>query len=657
MALDGNIQWVHTFGGPGNDAAEALCFDKVARILYVGGRIADTLAFDNTQLSVNSQSAILVQYSDEGIRLRHKLFAFTPAQKQAQNGIVSMCHATNGSIFMLMDRDGQHWNSWPITMPVIGRYLVKLDQNLDTLWSRYVIGPSCYYGWSCSDLKVSANGDAYVARYCSGKYGGDGRIIRYDGATGTPKWSHGNTDGSYSDLFIDSTTLILIGTEGANGCPCPGSFAGHQTIKLYDEQNNLRGESRVEHARFLSLTADGEGTIFIGGSLDSPGTRIGPDTLSPAQGSASFIARLSDLPCTVPQVNYTPPAYPYMPEFSLCPGQSAALSVTPGPGTYSWTHGATGPSASVTSAGTYYAVHTQPNGCIGYSLPVVVYVNDRALPRKPFLATYDAAMKRTVIVAAKYNDYEYDARDIRLFRKAGNDLQLLRVASHDTVRHEYWLALADSISDPHGGETIYYLQTVDTCYNTSEMSEPLNSIFLAAERNGGQQVTLKWNKHLSPVTHAYIIYRGTSVGGLAKIASVSKEASGFVDPAAPAGTVYYQVAAETYTFTVNGRTYENSRSNICRAQDLSTGITDLTASVRVFPNPAQQELLVTLNGSAGGLAQVYLTNSLGQRVYSGHMQASSETTLRINLSDQAAGVYLVECVLPDCKIRQRIIKQ
>ena len=656
MDLDGKIEWVHTFGGPGHDAAETICFDKAAKTVYVGGKIKDTLTFDNTQVSVNDQSGILVQYSNHGVKLRHKLFSFTPVQKQSQNAIVSVCHTANGSIFMLMDRDGQHWNSWPISMPVIGRYLVKLSHSLDTLWSRYIIGPSCYYGWACSDLKVSANGDAYLARKCSGKYGGSCRIVRYDGITGAPKWSHDNPDGIYTDLCIDSTTLILIGTEGANGCPCPGSFAGHQTIKLYDEQNNLRGESRVEHAYFQSLTADGEGAIFIGGALGRSGVRIGPDTLSPVEGSANFIARLSDLPCTVPQVNYTPPQYPYMPEFTICGGQSATLSVTPGPGTYSWTNGATGSSASITSSGTYYAVHTQPNGCVAYSLPVVVEVNDQARPRKPLLATYDSATKRNIIVAAKY-DYDYDINRIRLFRKLRNDVQVVNSYSGAAVQFDFSLALSDTVTDPDAGDAIYYLQTVDTCGNVSELSEPLNSVFLTGERSTGHQVTLKWNKHLSPVTRNYFVYRGKGPGSMTQIAVLDSSTLTFIDPAPLAGNTYYQVAAGTYTLAVNTRKFENSRSNLWKVQGFSTDVAERASSIRVFPNPAQQEIVVSLGDSYSAPVQVNLTNALGQLVYSGYAEANGKKALRIDLSGQSKGVYMVECIVADCKIRRRIIKQ
>ena len=246
MDLNGNIIWMKTFGGIGVDRANGICFNSNDNSIYSTGNIRDDLFFNNAFESTNQQSALIIHYSASGTLVNYRLYDFVPERDLGNiNAGREICKGQGGDFFLMMDRDGVNWNG-PDTVagPIMGRYVIKLNSNLDTVWTSYITGPACYYGWSCNSLKAAMNGDVYIASYCSSHYGGTGALSRLNGNTGQISWNYYNTDGAYTDLIIDVNTVFLIGNEGADGCPCPTNNGGYYIIKKIDENNTLIGETR-----------------------------------------------------------------------------------------------------------------------------------------------------------------------------------------------------------------------------------------------------------------------------------------------------------------------------------------------------------------------------------------------------------------------------
>ena len=186
MDLNGTIQWMKTFGGKKKDNCIGVTYNKIANIVCSTGSISESLYLDGVFHSANKQSATVLQYDVNGNFIRVKLFDFMPERETYwPNSGREVQTDSQGNYFFLMDKEGQNWSGDTLTAPEEGRYVIKTNANLDTLWTKYIIGPACYYGMSGHTLRVTPDGDAYVFSNCSFKYGGDSRINSLKGQNGT----------------------------------------------------------------------------------------------------------------------------------------------------------------------------------------------------------------------------------------------------------------------------------------------------------------------------------------------------------------------------------------------------------------------------------------------------------------------------------------
>lgn len=387
MDLTGHIIWMKTFGGPGADQCNDVCFNSTDNSMYTTGSIRDTLFLNNTFESITQQSAIILHYSSTGTFINHKLYDFVPERNVGGNinSGREMYKGLSGNLFLLMDRDGVNWNG-PDTVagPIMGRYIIKLDPNLDTIWSTYIIGPASYYGWNANSLKMAANGDVYIAIESSGKYGGEAKLTRLNGNSGQITWNYLNKDGHYTDLYIDNNTVYLIGNEGADGCPCETNNGGYYVLKKFDEANTLLGETRFSGVNLHNITKDISGNLFVTGNFYDKTVIIGKDTLmgdidtlfSPGlpRYFGRFLTKLSDVNCAAPIISVSVPSS-FGHYYPLCSGNTATLTVNLTQGTFVWSNGATDTHTDVNSTDLYTVINTQPNGCKAYSLPVDIQVH------------------------------------------------------------------------------------------------------------------------------------------------------------------------------------------------------------------------------------------------------------------------------------------
>lgn len=80
------------------------------------------------------------------------------------------------------------------------------------------------------------------------------------------------------------------------------------------------------------------------------------------------------------------------------------------------------------------------------------------------------------------------------------------------------------------------------------------------------------------------------------------------------------------------------------------GVDDAQASVKVYPNPTQGVFSV----EGAGIRRIEVFNAFGQAVYS---EETSNETFRIDLSDKAAGVYMLRVVTESGVTNQQLIKE
>ncbi len=242
----------------------------------------------------------------------------------------------------------------------------KLTSSFDIIWSKYVNGPGCYYGWSLKKLKLDKAGDPYLLNYCSGKYGGTGTIIQYNAKTGNSLWSYSyKCEIGYTDFhFTKDNSLFLTGNEGANIYPGPGTSSGYHIIKKFDADKKILGETRFHEARIHGITQDNRGNLYVIGQTGRDSLAIGNDTLIKDPGpfnSTHFISKIQDIPCTPPLVNISA-RYFYDYRYHFCFGDTATLEATDGYTNYEWSTGETVRIIKSAESATYWVKVTEKSG-------------------------------------------------------------------------------------------------------------------------------------------------------------------------------------------------------------------------------------------------------------------------------------------------------
>lgn len=285
MDLNGTILWMKTFGSSKDDRGQGICFDGSHTKLLITGSTTDSLFVDNVFIANGQQSTLVATFNLSGVLQNSRLFDFLPFRDTDYYGNwgQEVRAASGGNYFLFSDCQGSHWNGDSIVAPVEGRYLIKLNASLDTLWRKWVIGPGCYYGWQGDGLRVSALGDPYLTSYCSMHYGGFGHLTKFNPNNGMEIWDEVHEDGGFDDIFIEGNTIYSAGTEGAIYAPGPSMNSGYPIVKMIDQNGVALDSLKMERdygIQLTDITTDGYGNTYVTGySGNTPMAVIGNDTL------------------------------------------------------------------------------------------------------------------------------------------------------------------------------------------------------------------------------------------------------------------------------------------------------------------------------------------------------------------------------------------
>lgn len=312
MDSNGTILWINTFGSSKNEVAQGICFNTAKTSLIITGSVTDSLKINNTYIDKGNQSALIARFSLTGTLQAHKLYDFLPQRDNFYGTEEGMGNCGReivsdliGNYFILTDREGKHspcCSNDTLNAPEQGVYITKLNNNLDTLWSKFIIGPGCYYGWDLGNLDISDYGDPYINAYCNSHYGGNGFVERLNQNTGAVVWNDDKMDGGYQGIFLEGNNLFTCGTDSATYCPCQDQNAGYQTLKKFDQNNTLQSGLKFNGSvnfnnelTFRKITRDGNGNTYVFGDFYAPYAIFGNDTIYPGpSNSRQYLMKLSD---------------------------------------------------------------------------------------------------------------------------------------------------------------------------------------------------------------------------------------------------------------------------------------------------------------------------------------------------------------------------
>jgi len=95
--------------------------------------------------------------------------------------------------------------------------------------------------------------------------------------------------------------------------------------------------------------------------------------------------------------------------------------------------------------------------------------------------------------------------------------------------------------------------------------------------------------------------------------------------------------------------------------NLATGINEneeLTGGIKVYPNPATDQLNVILNFSGYSTSpKIRIFNDLGQLIYSTEMKGGTQQQIQVNTSSWAKSIYFVEVEVDNHRLHSKFIKQ
>ena len=225
---------------------------------------------------------------------------------------------------------------------------------------------------------------------------------------------------------------------------------------------------------------------------------------------------------------------------------------------------------------------------------------------------------------------EYEVEQYRIYREGAvaGDYELVA-----TVPYSEPSVWTDEESRPSERRYSYKMTVVDAQGNESPFSEEHKTMHLTISQGTGNQWNLTWPEYRGAELESYMIYRGTEENDLQLIGQLpAGGAMSYTDEAAPAGTVYYQVAAVMSSPCDIAGIEPLIRSNIAVGEgEDSVGVRDVQAGNLQVWN-AGGHIHVSLDGHEVAEYRVY--DAIGREVYHATREARTPAL--------PGGVYLVK---------------
>jgi len=197
----------------------------------------------------------------------------------------------------------------------------------------------------------------------------------------------------------------------------------------------------------------------------------------------------------------------------------------------------------------------------------------------------------------------------------------------------------DTQVNPKQRPFTYYIQAVDSCNNSDDVSRYLahTTLHLTANLGVNGENNLNWSDYVGiyPL-NTYIIYRSNNAGKFTAIASVSASVKSFSDLNPPSGKNRYYIG-------IKGKTACDStgKTLVVNSNMVAFGILGIEDKIvalgSISPNPCVDFLNVSF--LQGGKQQLRICDIQGKTLKNLDLVACENS--RISVSDLASGVYLL----------------
>jgi hypothetical protein len=212
----------------------------------------------------------------------------------------------------------------------------------------------------------------------------------------------------------------------------------------------------------------------------------------------------------------------------------------------------------------------------------------------------------------------------------------------------------DNASHPDLSSNCYETLSIDKHgLESYSKSSPHCTIHLSIDSIASNQVYLLWNAYSGFPVSSYKIFRGNS-NGLFLIDSTLSDTTYIDNNPQPTDTLY-MVEVSHSPCSSTAKIYNATMSNITRLATVA-GITEVNNSnlLSLFPNPANDKLILTLTGQSTYNNTLSIYSSIGAPML---CQQLLKTNSVIDISGFASGIYIIK-VQTDCGIiTKKFIKE
>ena len=598
----GAQQWVSRFNGALNlfDVPEALFIDNLNNV-YVAGATYGGIATENDYVTIKINSTGTQQWAQ-----------IVDGPQNDEDKAFDVLTDLNQNVYVTgrsMGAGGTAENMLTI----------KYDPLGNLLWQDTYNGPSSGYD-DAQQMRLGGSGNLYITGYSAGiGTNNDYLTLKYDTGNGGILWEarfdgpSSNNDQAFA-MEIDATESVYV-TGASND---PSSSQDFSTIKWCQLETNAGNDVAICIGDSIQLNASAPGAI---GYLWTPSTglsdNIAPNPYAfPSVTTSYTVSATNALGCTdfdtiVVTVNPLPlNTIAASGPTTFCMGDSVVLTAT-NLGSYNWTPTSdTTQSITVFTSGNYSVDIVDSNTCTNTGIQTVT-VNP--LPN----------------VSAGF--------DLNVCN--GDSIQL-NATGASTYTWNTQTTLTDSTIDNPlafpSTQTTYWVVGEDAngCTKTDSILIAVSVSPFASMSNSSSNDTLDLD-----------IPNG---GDIQFFSTLSTNAVGFTWDFGDTGSSSSPNPIYTYTgpgvFTVmliasNGGCTDTAYTTITVLQTISINENDLSSLINIYPNPANDNINISLNQLEKENISITIYNGVGQLISSPSLVIGK--SLIIDVEDFIEGVYII----------------
>jgi hypothetical protein len=473
-------------------------------------------------------------------------------------------------------------------------------------------------------------------------------------------WSSGHTGSSISGL-VAGTYSVTVQNEA--GCVATASYEIGQPDQLQtDIYWNTPSCGNADGTISIDYTFGGDGNYSYAWSTGATGTEVsevgfGAYTVITTDGAGCAMSNTIYL-----SENGAPWMYGEVTP-TTCGASNGAIDAYLNSSSpiesILWSNGATTEDISGLAAGTYICTAPTEEGCRGLQ----GWTIDAELPLRNeiCIVTVDSLTTTNLVVWEKPETTGISHYNI--YRETSQFGEYVLI---DTVDYDNLSVFNDVVASPKVRSWRYKISAVNGCGQEGPLSAHHKTLHLNAFEPNEGSVLITWDTYEGTAYNTYDLWRYTDTTGWQQITTVPANQQNYtdnIDFSAPGLDYMVEIAPADGCTATKAQDFNTSRSNKEKGLfvpgtgtgDSSNGLSEAFGkeiAVKVYPNPVQDHLLISLAGAAG--MQVSFHDIQGKIVLT---QGIYEGVTSLDMNGLSSGVYFVNLQLNGVSEVVKIVKQ